>query len=303
METKTEGADKRVYIALFVIIVLAAVVRVNLLGLHRLHMDECLYSAYSIRMVTKGDLLLNGGLQVDKPPLFFYAIAASFLINGISENAARIPNIIFSLFTIFFIYKFANILFRKKSVSLLSAYFAAFSVMFVLFSTTAFQDISMIMFFMWALIAAKDGRFKLSAALYACSIACKPMTIFLFPIYAWFIFDFAGFVINKKNLKDFFVGISYVFIPLILWSVFAANPRFGIFKFFITQQPEAMSVSFDIAGRAAAWMAHIKYLMNGFYYSFAAAGGTLFLIVFFLVNRRKEEAKPFLFLFASIVYI
>jgi len=71
MQVKTGVFDKKIYTILFVILAIATVVRINLLGLHRMHMDECLYSNYAMRMVDRGDLLLNGGLQVDKPPLFF----------------------------------------------------------------------------------------------------------------------------------------------------------------------------------------------------------------------------------------
>ena len=85
--------------------------------------------------------------------------------------------------------------------------------MFVLFSVTAFQDISMIMFFIMSLTFACENRFKLSAVLYACSIACKPMTLFLFPVYAYFIFMFAEIKPYKKNIMDIIIGMLYVFIP------------------------------------------------------------------------------------------
>lgn len=302
MQTKTGDFNKKTYIILFIIIALAAVVRINLLGLHRLHMDECLYSNYAMRMVDRGDLLLNGGLQVDKPPLFFYAIALSFFVNGKSENAARIPNIIFSLLTIFFVFKLANHMYKDATTSILSAFFVSFSVMFVLFSTTAFQDVSMMMFFIMALIVAYENKFKLSGLFYACSIACKPMTLFLLPVYVYYIFGFCELKPYKKNILDVVIGMFFVFIPLVLWSALAANPRFGIFKFFITQQPEVMKVSFNIWQRLNSWILHSKHVLNNFYYLAAAVAGIITCVAFSLI-RKTNETRSDLFLCVSFFYL
>ncbi len=300
-----DATDKKTYLILFIILFFAAIVRINLLGLHRLHMDECLYSNYAMRMVDRGDLLLNGGLQVDKPPLFFYALALSFLINGKSENAARIPNIIFSLLTIFFIFKLAYQIYKNDLISLLSCFFLAFSVMFVLFSTTAFQDISMIMFFVLALTTAYERKFKLTGLFYACSVACKPMTLFLFPIYAYFIFLFVELKPFRKNIKDILIGMHYVFVPLFLWSALAANPRFGIFKFYVTQQPEVMQFKFDIfyfIERFNKWIINLKYSLNNHYYLLISVAGIIVSFIFSYI-KKTDEWKSDLFLFISFVYM
>ena len=187
------------FILLLVVLAFALNYRAQLLGLHRLHMDESLYSAYAVRMVHHGDLSLNGGLQVDKPPLYFYSIALSFLVNGISENSARIPNIIFSLITIFFIYRLAILVFRNAAAAVMSAFFLSLSSYYILFSVSAFQDVSMTAFFIISLCCAAEGKHGRSAVFYGLSLACKPATLFMLPLYAVFNIFFAPEY--KANIK------------------------------------------------------------------------------------------------------
>ncbi len=273
-----------------------------LLGLHRLHQDECLYSAYAIRMVTHGDISMNGGLGVDKPPLFFYAIAASFLINGISENAARLPNIIFSLLAVFYLFRLARLIYRDRLTPLLSAFFAAFSVMFTIFSVTAFQDISMTAFMVISFYYLKQGRHFKSGIFYAVSIACKPMTLFLLPLYIAFIIMEEGPDGAIKQVKNYAKAFAFVFVPLVLWSALLANPRWGMFTFFIKQQPEAMQASNDIAARLGVWIKYSGPLLNGYYFLLAAVAGLAAVCAAGFFRKDRTEQKYDLFFLACILF-
>lgn len=292
MKTRTEQ------IILFIIIALAGIVRFNLLGLHSMHMDECLYSAYAARMVTHGDIGLNGGLVVDKPPLYFYFIAISFLLNGISANAARMPNIIFSLFTIYYIYLLAKKLYNDPVTSLAAAFFCSFSVFYTLFSVTAFQDISMILFFAMAAYYLLEKKYFLAGFLLAFSIGCKPMTLFLVPCLVFCVW-------GEKNLKTMFVeiikGAAWVFVPLLLWSALLANPRFGMFKFFVTQQPEVMSVALDFKARFFEWLRLSQRLANAWFFLAAAFVSAAVAALYSAI--KKENTRADLFLLVSIIYV
>ncbi|MCE5299508.1 MAG: glycosyltransferase family 39 protein [Spirochaetia bacterium] len=293
----------REILLLAVIILLAMDFRIMLLGIHRLHMDECLYSAYAVRMINHGDIVMNGGLFVDKPPLFFFAIAISFLVNGVSENAARLPNIIFSLLTVFFIYRLAKKMYGDDVTALLAAAFSGFSVIFTLFSTTAFQDISMTAFMVMSLYALKEGRHFRSALFYAFSIACKPMTIFILPLYAVMVVSETGLTGLKKEAMKYLRAFAWVFVPLTLWNGFLANPRWGMFKFFITQQPEAMKVSGNFPERFMIWLGYSEQLINGYVFLAIAAAGMLLLCLSGLVTRKKEPLKSDITIVLFIVYI
>ncbi len=292
--------------AVAIILALALMFRMMLLGLHCLHMDECLYANYAIRMLRHGDLTLNGGLVVDKPPFFFYFIALSFLINGISENAARLPNMIFSLVTVYYLYKFAKAAYpESRFTPVLSAFFLAFSSYYTVFSVTAFQDISMTAFLVMSLYYLKKDRFFLSPFLYFLSITCKPMTLFIFPVYLAFYLLQAGFKIDSAKLKQAGLAGLYVFGPLVLWSAFLANPRWGIFRFFETQQPGVLSVTADFGSRFMDWLGQSAHIVNGYMWlALAAIGPLIFVMIRLIKGRVKETAHELLpFFAAAYIYV
>ncbi|GEM_PF-2438220 len=294
----------RQYLILFCILGLALYVRLSFLGLNRMHMDECLYSAYAMRMVDRGDIALNGGLQVDKPPLFFYFIALSFLITRtFSESAARLPNIIFSIITIFYIFKIINTLYKNFTLAILTSFFTAFSVYNIAFSVTAFQDVSMTTFFILSLYMILKEKYFLSAFFYAFSVGCKPMTLFLLPVYLLSIILFSGkgFYILKYQFKALIYGMSCVFIPLMLWSGLLANPRWGIFKFFITQQPEVINISGNYTERFLIWLDYSKNILNAPFFLYIAIGG-LFVLVMVGIFKKKNNIKMDLFFLTGIFY-
>jgi 4-amino-4-deoxy-L-arabinose transferase-like glycosyltransferase len=306
MANKTPGSfleENKEILLLFLIMAFALNFRMMLLGLHRLHADECLYAAHGIRIVTHGDLGLNGGLGVDKPPVMFYSIALSFLINGISENAARLPNIIYSLIAVFYIYKLALILYKNGAMALLSAFFAAFSVTFTLFSATAFLDISMAAFFILSLYMAAIGRFKASAVFYALSICSKPMTLFLLPLYALFLVLEDGYPQVLSRAKEILKGFLYVLAPLVLWDGLIATPRWGLFKYFRTEQPEVMNLSNDIAGRFNVWLGYSEHILNNYAFFFIAVAGLLALAAWGIAAKKSgSNLKNDSFFLVSIFY-
>lgn len=303
-EIKDFISKNREAVAVFVIMLLALNFRVLLLGLHRLHMDECLYASYAIRMLNHGDLTLNGGLIVDKPPAFFYFLALSFLINGISENAARLPNIIFSLVTMFYIFKLAKKMYPKDTVTPFAAiFFLAFSVFYTLFSVTAFQDISMLAFMLISFYYVKEEKYFLSAFFYSFSIACKPMTLFLLPIFVYISIMQAGRKITLKIFMEYIKGAAVVFVPMVIWSALLANPRWGVFTFFITQQPDVMSVSENTAGRLMQWIKDSGYVLNNFVWLAMAPAGMVISLAVSAVKKDRDSLKNDIFLLLSFIFI
>lgn len=293
----------RSFAALLAILFVSLTIRMNLLGVHRMHMDECLYSSYAIRMVTHGDIGMNGGLQVDKPPVMFYILALSFLVNGITENAARMPGIFMSLFLVFFVHGIVLRIFKNSYTALLAAAFTGFSVYNAAFSATAFQDMPMTMFFVVSLCMAYDRRPAASSVFYWLSVMSKPMTLFLFPLYASFIFIYAGGIKGIKNdFWQYLKGALYVTVPVILWSAFLANPRFGIFLFFVTQQPEAMGISASFIQRMLTWFSMSGFILNSYYFLVMAPLLAVAAAVIYTVKKDTENLKAGLFVFFAVIY-
>jgi 4-amino-4-deoxy-L-arabinose transferase-like glycosyltransferase len=62
--------------------------------------DEGRNAEVAREMVVSGDWLtprLNGAVYLDKPPAYFWAVAVSFRLFGVSERAARLPSALFAL--------------------------------------------------------------------------------------------------------------------------------------------------------------------------------------------------------------
>jgi 4-amino-4-deoxy-L-arabinose transferase-like glycosyltransferase len=75
--------------------ILAGLVGLNTLGSH--HGDETAYIDVAIHMVESGNYLVpvfHGQLLLDKPPLYYWLVALSFHLFGISLFAARLPSLL-----------------------------------------------------------------------------------------------------------------------------------------------------------------------------------------------------------------
>jgi len=122
--------------------------------------DEPRYAQVSREMVNGGDWILmyrNGGLYTDKPPLFFWAIAiSSFLLQGLSPFAVRLPSALFGTLTVLLTFFIGKRLYSSRT-GFLSGLILATSVQFAHLSTrgnidttlTFFTTASILCFLRW----------------------------------------------------------------------------------------------------------------------------------------------------------
>jgi hypothetical protein len=87
--------------------------------------------------IASGRDLLVSGSPVDKPPLFLYIQALSFLLFGPTEVAARLPSLLASLVSVGLVFGLGYSLYGR-GVGLLAAYLLAASPFAILFAPTAF---------------------------------------------------------------------------------------------------------------------------------------------------------------------
>jgi 4-amino-4-deoxy-L-arabinose transferase-like glycosyltransferase len=91
----------------------------------RYHVDEQYFTNAAIRMVQTGDYFTpyyyEGTLQLKKPILAYWAVAASYKIFGINFFSSRIPFLVAGCIIIWITYKFALLLFRREEDAVIAA--------------------------------------------------------------------------------------------------------------------------------------------------------------------------------------
>ena len=149
---------------------------------NRFHPDEALYASFARLIASGRDPMLHDVL-VDKPPLSFYAMAASMMIFGGNEFAARLPHLIASVISLALIYRVGESLYDRSTGALAATLFAL-SPMAILFAITLFTDTMLIMFLLASILAVTRRQWSWGGLWWGLAFACKQTAIFFLPLIA-----------------------------------------------------------------------------------------------------------------------
>jgi 4-amino-4-deoxy-L-arabinose transferase-like glycosyltransferase len=100
------------------LLILPAVLLYPSLSFHLLEPDESRYAEIPREMLQRGDLVvpvLQGEPYLDKPPLQYWLVAASYRLFGVSEAAARLPSALAVHATLLLVYLFGRRLLGERS--------------------------------------------------------------------------------------------------------------------------------------------------------------------------------------------
>ena len=147
----------------------------------RFHPDEALFAAQARYLSQTGDLLLRRA-DLDKPPLTLYVTALSFRLIGVSEFAARLPNVLFASLTVAALYQLAQTLYRSRPVSLLIALLCACSPYLLAFAPTVFTDVQATWWIALAALLAARGRWRAAGISAALGMAAKTTAAWSIPL-------------------------------------------------------------------------------------------------------------------------
>jgi hypothetical protein len=177
--------------SLIPILLVALALRIAPWGQNRFLEDEALYAYWSLQIATGADPMLDEE-PVDKPPLYPYTLALSFILTspsltgGIAEGgqemAARLPSLFASLASISLVYALGRQLYRDDRIGLIAAVLLALSPFDVLFASTAFTDPLMTTLALAALLAAAKARPSVAGMLSGLAIAAKQQALLFLPL-------------------------------------------------------------------------------------------------------------------------
>jgi hypothetical protein len=180
--------------ALVAILLIALVLRLAPWGYNRFLEDEALYAYWGLQIATGADPMLDEE-PVDKPPLYPYTLALSFLLSapapdigtasGIGtghESSARLPSLLASMACIVLVCALALRVSGDAHTGLLAAFLLALSPFDILFASTAFTDPLMVCFALGALVAAAGDRLGLAGLLAGLAAATKQQGLLFLPL-------------------------------------------------------------------------------------------------------------------------
>ncbi len=105
--------------------------------------DEGLYAIRARLMFDSGDWIHPWGSPHHKTPGFYWLIAASYNLFGISENTVRLPNLILGFFSVFLLYEIAKIILNQR-VAWLAAAILSVNFLWLQYCRLGTPDVPMI---------------------------------------------------------------------------------------------------------------------------------------------------------------
>ena len=192
--------------------------------------DEPRYAGTALEMLKNNDWIIpkfNFENRFDKPILFYWLIAISYKLFGISDFISRLPSAVCATLCIFFTWYTVKIVFGRKT-AFLSAVILATSVEFVLLGRRAATDMALCLFFTGSLYSIflsyyiKDFRVKivwciLAGVFCGLSILTKGPVGVLLPLII-----LTGFLLVKRqadvrHLKVYFIILFFALIVSLPW--------------------------------------------------------------------------------------
>jgi 4-amino-4-deoxy-L-arabinose transferase-like glycosyltransferase len=167
-------------LALALAVAVALLAPLGPLAANRFHRDEAIYSSWGLDIASGRDLLVSGS-PVDKPPLFLYVQALSFVLFGPTEVAARLPSLVASLASVGLVYALGRSLYGQGA-GLLAAGLLAASPYAILFAPTAFTDPLMVAWVLAGCLAAARGRWAWAGIGLGLAAMTKQQGIFFVPL-------------------------------------------------------------------------------------------------------------------------
>ncbi len=147
-----------------------------------LAVDEALFATYARQISHEHNPLLTG-LAVDKPPLSFYANAASFLLfNEPAAWAARLPNFFASIIGLALLWRVTTRLYHQRYIAVPAVLFLALSPLDIAFAGSIFTDPIASLCLSGAALGVIAGRWAWGGALLGLAFATKQSSLQFVPL-------------------------------------------------------------------------------------------------------------------------
>lgn len=229
---------------LLLLVVAACMFFVGIGRLALIEPDEGRNAEVAREMLAMGDWItphFNNFSYLDKPPVFFWAIASSFKVAGFSEASARFPSAMAALLTVFLAWFLARRMFGDLT-GLYSGIVLATSPLIVVFAREVIFDMTLTLFVTGAMVSywmreSGYGRPKLLDVLFFAALGLATLTKgpvgFLLPLLSIGVYlSLRGKLVRLKDL-NWLVGLVTFFAITLPWfiAVSIRHPDFPKYAF------------------------------------------------------------------------
>jgi len=145
--------------------------------------DETVYAETPKEMIAFDDFVsprIYGEYWYDKPPMYYWLVAASFKIFGINEFAARFPSALFGVLCVWLAY-WAGKKFFSQTIGIVSALVLTTSIEYFYVAKAAVTDTTLTLFLTAALVSFLDKKYYLFYLFAALATLTKGPIGLLFP--------------------------------------------------------------------------------------------------------------------------
>lgn len=168
---------------ILIILLAGFIMLFNLGGVPLLDPDEPVYAETPKEMLRFGDFVsprIYGEFWYDKPPMYYWLVAASFKLFGVNEFAARFPSALLAVACALYVYYAASRLFGERA-GLVSALVLTTSIEFFYLGKAAVTDMTLCFFLTVSLLAFLEKRYYLFYICAGLATVTKGPVGFLFP--------------------------------------------------------------------------------------------------------------------------
>lgn len=289
---------------LLLTLVTLAMVFFNLGGIPLLDPDEPVYAETPKEMIAFHDFLsprIYGEYWYDKPPMYYWLVAASFKVFGISEFAARFPSAVLALATVWLLYWRVGKQLGQR-VGLYAGLILATSIEFFYLAKAAVTDITLLFFLTGCLLAFSERKYYLAYICAGLATVTKGPVGLIFP--GTIILLHLAFTKNWSELKRLKLvsGLALYALVAVPWYWLMYNVHGTIFietflgfhnitRFTSPEHPEGV-----------LWYYYIPVLLVGFFPWIALMGQSIWNG---LRQSRRQEYRYLLlaFIWAAFIFV
>jgi 4-amino-4-deoxy-L-arabinose transferase-like glycosyltransferase len=287
---------------IILILVAAFIMFYNLGAVPLLDPDEPVYAETAKEMLSVGDFVsprIYGEYWYDKPPMYYWLVAASFSLFGVSEFASRFPSAVLAILGALYVYFAGSRLFGDRA-GFTGALVLIASLEYFYLGKAAVTDITLAFFLTVALLAFLEKRYYLFYICAGLATVTKGPVGFLFPgavIFLYMLLTRSFSLIKEMKIPAGIVLFAVTALPWYVAMYLIHGNAFvdtflgfhNITRFTSPEHPEGV-----------LWYYFIPVLIVGFLPWTAVMAQAVWTA---LTDCRPQHARPLLFLIIWAAFI